>query len=160
MWWLYYLKKYLRINRSYYEAWVIRNEATPHFQVPRNEATPWFWGTRNGATSSFSVTTITRIFQFLPFLSLFLKQYEKKPIMSFWLSKWPSKTFVKTILMTESLLITTFNLNISLSKPWNVLKLILKHGFLSAMWQFYKHSISHNIAGYSSRKEEIFFTHK
>ena len=64
-----------------------RNEATPHFQVPRNEATPWFWVkrngaapyfwvTRNGATSGFSVTTITRIF-------LFLKQYEKKTIMSF-----------------------------------------------------------------------------
>ena len=154
MWWLYYLKEYLRINRSYYEAWV-----TPWFWVTRNGAAPDFWVTRNGATLGFSVTTITRIFQFLPFLSLFLKQYEKK-IMSFGLSKWPSKTFVKTILMTESLLITTFNLNISLSKPWNVLKLILKHGFLSAMWQFHKHSISHNIAGYSSRKEEIFFTHK
>ena len=87
----------IRINRSYYEAWVTRNEATLHFQVPRNEATPWFWVTRNGATSGFWVTTITRIFQFLPFLSLFLKQYEKKTIMSFWLSKWPSKTFVKTI---------------------------------------------------------------
>ena len=84
----------IRINRSYYEAWVTRNEATLHFQVPRNEATPWFWVTRNGAapdfwvtrngvTSGFSVTTITRIFQFLPFLSLFLKQYEKKTIMSF-----------------------------------------------------------------------------
>ena len=78
----------IRINRSYYEAWVIRNEVTPHFWVQRNEATPWFWVTRNGAapdfwvtrngaTSGFSVTTITRIFQFLPFLSLFLKQYEK-----------------------------------------------------------------------------------
>ena len=85
------MKEYLWINRSYYEAWVTRNEATPHFWVPRNEATPWFWVTRNGAapdfwvtrngaTSGFSVTTITRIFQFLPFLSLFLKQYEKKQL--------------------------------------------------------------------------------
>ena len=66
------MKEYLRINRSYYEAWVTRNEATPHFGVPRNEATPWFWVTRNGAapdfwvtrnraTLGFSVTTITRI---------------------------------------------------------------------------------------------------
>ena len=50
------MKEYLRINRSYYEAWVTRNEVTPHFWVPRNEAIPWFWVTRNGVAPDFWVT--------------------------------------------------------------------------------------------------------